>query len=173
MKSLLQHFLRLWKIHRNPVGYARSIGVTVGQDCRILGMTPTTFGSEPYLVRLGRHVTITAGTRFVTHDGGVWIFRDEHPNIDVFGPITVGDNVFIGMNSIIMPGVSVGNNCVIGAGSVVTRDIPPDCVAVGAPAKPIRTLAEYWEKIQPDVFHIRNLPYQEKRKVLQERFFSQ
>jgi len=62
------------------------------------------FGSEPYLVRLGDHVSITAGVKFISHDGGVWVFRDRFPELDVFGPITVGSNVFIGINALIMPG---------------------------------------------------------------------
>lgn len=57
-------------------------------------------------------------------------------------PITIGDNVWIGGNAVILPGVSIGNNAVIGAGSVVTRDIPGDTVAAGNPCKVIRKITE-------------------------------
>jgi maltose O-acetyltransferase len=55
-------------------------------------------------------------------------------------PITIGDNVWIGGGASIMPGVSIGDDSVIGAGSVVTRDVPPRSLAVGSPAKLLRTL---------------------------------
>ena len=56
--------------------------------------------------------------------------------------ITVGDNVWIGGNAVICPGVHIGDNCVIGAGAVVTRDIPAWSVAAGNPARVIRTITE-------------------------------
>ena len=56
--------------------------------------------------------------------------------------VTIGDNVWIGGSSCIMPGVTIGNNVVIGAGSVVTRDIPAGVVAVGNPCRPLRALTE-------------------------------
>lgn len=55
-------------------------------------------------------------------------------------PITIGDNVWLGGGVIVCPGVIIGNNTVVGAGSVVTRDLPPDVVAVGAPARVVREL---------------------------------
>ncbi|GGW52411.1 sugar O-acetyltransferase [Streptomyces griseoloalbus] len=55
-------------------------------------------------------------------------------------PITVGDNVWLGGGAIICPGVTIGDNSVIGAGAVVTRDVPANVVAVGNPARPVRTL---------------------------------
>jgi maltose O-acetyltransferase len=55
-------------------------------------------------------------------------------------PVTLGRNVWIGGGAILLPGVSIGENAVVGAGSVVTKDVPADCVAVGNPAKVIRRL---------------------------------
>ncbi len=57
-------------------------------------------------------------------------------------PVTIGDNVWIGGNSCIMPGVTIGNNVVIGGGSVVTKDIPDNMIAVGNPCKVIREITE-------------------------------
>ncbi len=57
-------------------------------------------------------------------------------------PVTIGDNVWIGGNTVVMPGVTIGSNCVIGAGSVVTKDIPDWSVAVGNPCKVIRKISE-------------------------------
>lgn len=55
-------------------------------------------------------------------------------------PVHIGNNVWIGSGSIILPGVTIGDNAVIGAGSVVTKDIPADMIAVGSPAKVIRSI---------------------------------
>jgi maltose O-acetyltransferase len=55
-------------------------------------------------------------------------------------PITIGDNVWLGGGAIVLPGVTIGENTVVGAGAVVTRDLPPDVVAVGNPARVVRTL---------------------------------
>jgi maltose O-acetyltransferase len=55
-------------------------------------------------------------------------------------PITIGDNVWLGSGAIVLPGVTIGENTVVGAGAVVTRDLPPDVVAVGNPARIVRRL---------------------------------
>lgn len=123
----------------DPIRHARSIGVTVGERCRLINVT---FSTEPYLVHLGSHVSATK-THFETHDGGVWVLRDDYPEIDVVRPIHVGDNVYFGYGCIVLPGVTVGNNVIIGAGSIVTRDIPDNTVAVGVPARVIKPLDEY------------------------------
>jgi acetyltransferase-like isoleucine patch superfamily enzyme len=165
--------LREWKIRSNPVGYARSIGVKIGNDCRLIGINAYTFGTEPYLISIGDHVTVTAGVNFVTHDGGVWIFRKDNPDIDVIAPITVGNNVFIGLRAIIMPGVTIGDDCVIGCGAVVTRDVEPGTVVVGVPARPISNVQDYFKKIDEKAVRIRSLPAQEKREMLEDRFRSE
>ena len=84
----------------------------------------------------------------MTHDGGTWAFRDlpEYKDVIKYGKIYVGERTFVGANSIVMPGVTIGKRWVIGAGSVVTKDIPDGCVAVGIPAKVIMTTEEYAKK---------------------------
>ena len=67
-------------------------------------------------------------------------FRDKGAQFSL--PVTIGSHVWIGSNVTIMPGVTIGENSVIGAGSVVTRDIPANCVAVGAPCKPVRPITD-------------------------------
>lgn len=170
--KLLQRVIRERQIAKDAVAWARSIGVQVGEGCRLLGACPATFGSEPYLVKLGNHVETTAGVRFITHDGGVWVFREQDPDVDVFGAITVGNNVFIGVNATIMPGVTIGDNCIVATGAVVTRDIPSGSVAAGVPARVIKTVDEYRRKVQLNAFHIRSLPPDDKRRVLEEHFWS-
>lgn len=170
--ALLRKMKTVIHIRRDPVGYARSLGVRVGDDCRLLGLTELTFGSEPYLIKLGNHVTVTAGVEFVTHDGGVWVFRERCPDIDIFAPIIVGSNVFLGARALILPGVTIGDNSIIGAGAIVTRDIPAGSVAVGVPARVISTVEDYWKKIESKSFHIRSLSSVEKRRILTGLFFG-
>jgi acetyltransferase-like isoleucine patch superfamily enzyme len=151
---------------RDPVGHARSLGVTMGEECRLISCH---FGSEPYLVTIGDHVSATS-VSFVTHDGGVWVFRDEWPDADVMGPIVVGSNVFIGAEAMIMPGVTIGDNVVIGARSLVTADIPSDCVAVGVPTKPVRPLSEYKASVEPRTVPTARLDPEAKRLALLDHF---
>ena len=84
---------------------------------------------SPVYVDYGTHITIGSGT-FANY-GLV--------ALDV-APITIGDNVWLGGGVIVCPGVTIGDNTVVGAGAVVTRDLPANVVAVGNPARVIRTL---------------------------------
>lgn len=142
-------------------------GLTIGKNYYIHSRVD--FGSEPYLITIGDNVRLTQGVKFVTHDGGVYVLRKLYPelkDIDVFGKIIVGNNVHIGMNTIIMPGVTVGDNVVIGCGAVVTKDIPSNSVATGVPAKVIETLDEYKSKILEKCVHTHNLSAKEKKLFL-------
>ncbi len=168
--SIFRRARREIAIRRDAVAWARSIGVVVGERCRLLGINGETFGSEPYLVRLGDHVTVTAGVRFITHDGGVWIYREQHPQIDVVDPIIIGRNVFIGINAILLPGTRVGDDCVIGAGSVVKGVIPSGTIAAGVPARPIRSKEEYWSRIEPRLDQTHDMPEAERRRLWTTRF---
>lgn len=125
------------------IDYVRGLGVTFGADCRFVRPSSAMFGSEPYLVSLGDHVSVGEGVRFITHDGGVWVLRDRHPQLDVIAPIRVGNNVFVGSGAVLLPGVEVGDNCVIGAGSIVTKDVPEGSIVAGVPAKVVSTLVQY------------------------------
>lgn len=89
---------------------------------------------------------ITNGVRFITHDGGTLLFRDRVPDLEITKPIVIGDNVYIGNNVLLLPGVTIGNNVIIGAGAVVSRSIPDNSVAVGVPARVIKSSDEYFEK---------------------------
>lgn len=125
----------------------QSYGVrSFGSEVRITGRPD--FGSEPFLVSIGSHVTIADGVRFVTHDGGVWVFRGDEPNLHAYAAISVGDNVFIGAGAIILPGVSIANGSVVGAGSVVTKDVPARSVVAGVPARLISDTGSYRERLR-------------------------
>lgn len=83
----------------------------------------------------GPNVTLTTAT----HPTGI----EERKQAKEYAlPITIGDNVWLSCNVVVLPGVTIGENSVIGAGAVVSKDIPPNSVAVGVPAKVIKTLEE-------------------------------
>ena len=111
--------------------YLSKQGVWIGRGCRILTVS---FSTEPYLVEIGDGARISTGTLFITHDGSVNCFPGDVDG-GIFGKIKVGNNVFIGNNSIILLNTTIGDNCIIGAGSVVRGQFPDDSVIVGNPAK--------------------------------------
>jgi acetyltransferase-like isoleucine patch superfamily enzyme len=156
------------RIHNycDPVGYARKIGVKVGKQCYFFSAC---FGSEPYLVTMGDHVCIV-NTTFITHDGAMFTLRHKMPDDEYFAPITIGNNVFIGYGSIVMPGVSIGDNVIIGAGAVVTRDIPSNCVAVGVPAKPLKSHEEYYQGMLGRTVKTHKFTSRQKKEFLLKHF---
>ena len=90
-------------------------------------------------VKFGDNVFIGPNCGFYT-SGHPLDYETRNKGLEYAKPITVGDNVWIGGNVCVMPGVTIGSNVVIGAGSVVTKDIPSNTVAVGSPCKVIREL---------------------------------
>ncbi len=68
--------------------------------------------------------------------------KQRNEGLEYAHPITVGDNVWLGGNVVVLPGVTIGSNSVIGAGSIVTKDIPSNVVAVGNPCKVVKNLEE-------------------------------
>jgi acetyltransferase-like isoleucine patch superfamily enzyme len=121
----------------------RSQGLEIAEDSRITGFP--NFGSEPYLVSIGRHTTISFGVTFITHDGGTFVFRErpEYKSVIKYGRITVYENCFIGARAIIMPGVTIGPNAVVAAGAVVTKSVPPNSVVAGVPARVLCDVESY------------------------------
>ena len=151
-----------------PVSYAKWIGVNIGKDPHFYG--PTSWGTEPWLITIGNNVHITGCCKFINHDGGTLIFRNRIPDLEITKPIVVGDNVYIGEETLVLPGVHIGNNVVIGARSVVTKDIPDNCVAAGVPCRIIKSTDEYLEKLQRESLHLGHLKGKEKDDALKAYF---
>ena len=132
--------------NRNRIEFYRGQGAKIGKNV-ILGWDA--LGSEPFLVEIGDNVYISSDVRMFTHDGGVmqlYYMGVTEKKLDNLGKIKIGNNCFIGAESIILKNVTIGDNSIIGAGAVVTRSIPSGVVAVGIPARPIETIEEYYEK---------------------------
>lgn len=145
----------------------RRKGLQIADDCRMTSIP--NFGSEPYLISIGKHVAIASGVKFITHDGGTWVFRGlpEYKGVIKYGRITVFDNCVIGMGTTIMPGVSIGPCSVVGASSLVTKNVPANTVVAGVPAKPIMSTEEYAKKCLEDTPIYDEIAYnKDKRKEL-------
>tara|TARA_B100001093_G_scaffold178430_1_gene171015 strand:- start:1011 stop:1520 length:510 start_codon:yes stop_codon:yes gene_type:complete len=165
--KILKHILYLLFKNYNMVKYCRFRGVKIGEGTKI--KSSVNISTEPYLISIGCNCKITGRVNLITHDGGPWVFRSENPNLDVIKKITIGDNVYVGVGATLMPGVNIGNNCVIGAQSVVTKDIPSNSVAVGSPARVIKSLKEYKEKVLSEAYYTKTLTANKKRKFLEKR----
>lgn len=96
-------------------------------------------------VTFGNHVFVGPNCGFYTA-GHPIDYERRNQGLEYAYPITVGDNVWFGAGVHVMPGVTIGNNVVIGGGSVVVKDIPSDCVAVGNPCHVVRSLTEEEQK---------------------------
>ena len=153
-------------IFYDKVAAARYLGVSVGKRCRIYIRN---FGSEPFLISIGDNVTITNGVKLLTHDGATWLIRDEKGRRYNYGSITIGNNVFIGANSILMPGVSVADNVIVAAGSVVTKSIPTNTIVGGNPAKKIGSFQDYRDKCLETCMSDKNKKGKNIESILEEQ----
>lgn len=98
--------------------------------------------SHCWLIKIGNNVTLEPGVHILAHDAST-----KHAlGYTKIGLVEIGDNVFIGANSTILPNVKIGNNVVIGANSVVTKDVFENSVAVGSPCKIIGKYEDFVEK---------------------------
>lgn len=143
---------------------ARLAGVNIGENNFIASKF---WGSEPYLISIGSNCQITDGVKIFTHGGGNAI-RKKNPKFDCFGKVNIGDYVYIGNNSLIMPGVTIENNVLIGAGSVVTKSVPPNVIVAGNPARILCTLDDWYNKNINYDLGTKGLSYEAKKKILQE-----
>jgi acetyltransferase-like isoleucine patch superfamily enzyme len=135
-----------WRL-RLGIRRARRAGAVIGDGSSFEGLPE--FGSEPFLISIGRNVRFACNVVMITHDGGIAVIHTLNPErygrVHKFGRIDIRDNCVIGWGVIILPGVTIGPDCVIAAGSVVTRSISPGVLAAGNPAKPVMTVQQYAE----------------------------
>ncbi len=104
--------------------------------------------TRPYLIHIGKNVQIARNVTIVTHGYDWSVLKSKYGEIlGSARPISIGNNVFIGMNTTILGGSDIGNNVIIGAGSLISNQkIPDNCVVAGSPAKIFYSLDEYYEK---------------------------
>ncbi len=114
-----------------------AVGDVIIGDYTRIGLHNTIIGP----VKIGSHVNLAQG---ITVTALNHIFDDTNKRIDEQGistnAVTIEDDVWIGANAVILPGVTIGSHCVVAAGAVVTKDVPPHSLVAGVPAKIIRQL---------------------------------
>lgn len=172
--NVFKYIYKVFEVHRDSSNYWRKKGAIIGDNCDI--HSSARLGTEPYLIKLGSNVRINAGVNIITHDGGVWVLRNlfsKYKDIDLFKRVKIGNNVHIGTNAVIMPGVEIGDNCIIGVGAIVTKSIPANSIAVGVPAKVIEDLDLYIQKNEKRFLNTKSLGEREKRKYIEGYFNNQ
>lgn len=125
--------------------YLRSLGISIGKGTHAFTTNIIIDTQRPWMLSIGEYCKITHGVIILQHDYSRSVLRRVYG--DVVGEskkTIIGNNVFIGMNSIILMGANIGDNVIIGAGSVVSGYVPSNVVVAGNPAKVIRTLEDHY-----------------------------
>ena len=129
-----------------PTSYYLKRGMKIG--CNFFRQTGTKFDpSHCYLIKIGDNVTVANNVQFLAHDQSTRVYL----GYGKVGKIDIGNNVFIGAKTLILPNVRIGDNVIIGAGSVVTKSIPENSVAVGVPAQIIGNTDTYISKCSAQI----------------------
>lgn len=98
--------------------------------------------SHCWLIEIGDNVVLAPRVHILAHDASMW----NDTGYTMIAPVKIGNNVFVGAGSIILPGVKIGDNCVIGAGSVVTKSFPAGSVVAGNPARALGNHDDFIQK---------------------------
>lgn len=152
------HTMYQFMIQRIYLKICLSRGLKVGKN--VIFVEVPDFGSEPFLIEIDDRTKITAGCKFINHDGAMYVIRsmEKYKDTRNFGRIKLGKNCFVGNNCIFLPGSQMGNNCILGAGSVLNSSMPDNSVYAGTPAKFICTIEEYGDKaLENNVMYPREL----------------
>lgn len=149
----LWHTFRLWTIRGAyaRANYARKQGIydAVGKSVFIMDRKVPLYSK---LIRFHNNIGVASNVMFVTHDATHLILnkrvdkREDMHFQEIVGCIEIMDDVFIGSGTIILGGVRIGPNAIIGAGSLVNKDVPPNSVVGGVPAKVIGDFSMYIAK---------------------------
>ena len=130
------------------IEHLRKVGVNIGE--RVVIYDPRSVcidETRPFLVSIGNDVKITRGVTILTHGYDWSVLAGVYDRVlGSAGAVSIGNNIFIGMNSTILKGVTIGDNVIIGANSLVNKDIPANSVVAGNPAKVICSIDDYYRK---------------------------
>lgn len=132
----------------NYILWLRSQGVRVGENCVVMNPSRLTIDcSIPDLLTIGDNVFMHYDLTIMTHDwAGYTLLNKYNDFVPSHAAVHIGNNVWFGMGVTVLKGVTIGDNVIVGAGSIVTKSIPSDSVAVGSPAKVVCSLDEYYHR---------------------------
>lgn len=150
MKKILKRLIRRLKIQIKYDGkepqlsqmeLLKQSGAIIGENVHFYNVLCSP--SDATCLQIGNNVTLT-GVQILTHDASLVKFLDH--NCLKVGRVVIGNNVFVGVNTTILPNVHIGDNVIVGAGSVVTKDVPSNSVVAGNPARFICSFDDYLNK---------------------------
>lgn len=146
------------------VNKLRESGISIGKGTHVFSNIVT---SEPYLISIGEHCTISTNVTFITHDASVGVFLGRNEYSDLCGRIMIGDNCFIGNNSILLYGVSLPDRTLVASGSVVTKSISePGCIIGGNPARVIGKVESFLEKNRGNLLSLHGKSNSERKNII-------
>lgn len=153
IKKFLERYRRSFKYYGSRssekfVKYLRNNGAIVGNNVKFRYPKHTKIDlTRSSLIEIGNNLDINDNFTIMTHDFGTYVFRNLYGDfVSCSGKVKLGNNIYIGRDVTILKGVEIGDNCIIGLGSIVTKNIPANSVAVGVPAKVVCSIEEYYEK---------------------------
>lgn len=121
--------------------FNRLRGVNIGK--KVWVGQGTILGQHPFLLTIKDNVIISAGVKILTHDTSFTVVGGK----DLAAKVVIGNNVQIGENAIILPGVTIGDNCIIGANALVNKNIPENSIAAGVPAQVLSSIKDGLAKL--------------------------
>lgn len=129
------------------INHLKKIGIKIGDGTKCRPKTTNIDVTRPSLVTIGSNCSLNENFTLLTHDWVTGVFiRANMDFLPSSGRVTIGNNVRFGQHCTVLKGVTIGDNCFIGAGSIVTKDIPANSIAVGIPCKVVCTLEEFHKK---------------------------
>lgn len=133
---------------KSYVKYMKKRGVLIGDNICIRDIRSIEIDlTRPTLISIGNNVCLNRNFKLFTHDYVSGIFIHKYNDfIASSGRVVIGNNVRFGTDCIVLKGTKIGDNCFIAAGSIVTKNIPDNCIAAGIPARVICSMDEYYEK---------------------------
>lgn len=142
IKKMILNLKRFLQYGDLPTKYYTKRGMKVGKNFNRQGgckFDP----SNCWLISIGNNVTLSNKVTVLAHDDSIRMFTGYRK----IGTVEIGDNVFIGANTTVLPNVKIGNNVIIGANSLVNKSIPDNSVAAGVPCKVLFSIDKYKEKM--------------------------
>ena len=133
---------------KSYIKYLQKRGVAIGKNVTFYEPNTNYIDTQKsWMIEIGNNVEITRGVVIITHDYAWSVIKQLNGKIiGSRSKVSIGNNVFIGMNTVILQGVTIGDNVIIGANTLVNRDIPSNSIVAGNPGKVISNVNQYIEK---------------------------